>query len=358
VYEPKGQFGGYEHTFPKGGLEKGLTPQQNAHKELWEETGLHAQITGFVGDFEGTTSTSRYYLATRIGGEPHAPDPTPFVKGGSETAEVKRLSPEEAAAALNTARDQAILERVLDMPVPETAEPGSYPLPAPTTALTYPLLDGEVREQKFSVKGDAWGGPSSRLGEHYMTDALVANWDFVGLTRDNVLWQDDGGDEPRPVRLDQGGTFQYRAQGAPKPFGPVPTEVWTMRSPKGQGFGTVRVSEAEMRDQAGVIGERLTDERVDALLDQAPFADEQMREEIRENFKARVQWMREFARAGSCATARRSWRCSRRSTPCWTSSRIRTASCARWSTGICVRARTRARPRRRCAMPLALWTTC
>jgi hypothetical protein len=164
-------------------------------------------------------------------------------------------------------------------------------------ALTYPLVDGEVREQKYG-KPDAWGGPSRKLGDHYMTDALVGNWDFVGLTRDNVLWQADPGDpdgEPRPVRIDQGGTFQYRAQGAPKPYGPVPTEVWTMRSPKGQGFGTVAVSESGMRDQARGIGDTMTDARVDQLVDAAPFADEQMREEIRGGLKARVQWMREFA---------------------------------------------------------------
>lgn len=297
VYEPKGHFGGYEHTFPKGGLEKGLTPQQNAHKELWEETGLHAQITGFVGDYEGTTSTSRYYLATRIGGEPHAPDATPFVKGGGETAEVKRLSPEEAEQKLNTSRDKAILKRVLELPVPDTAEPGSYPEAPTTTALTYPLVDGEVREQKYG-KADSWGGPSRKLGDHFMTDALVGNWDFVGLTRDNVLWQTDPADpegDPRPVRIDQGGTFQYRAQGAPKPYGPIPTEVWTMRSPKGQGFGTVQVSEAGMRDQAAAIGATMTDAKVDELVNAAPFADEQMQEEIRSALKARVQWMREFA---------------------------------------------------------------
>jgi hypothetical protein len=34
---------------------------------------------------------------------------------------------------------------------------------------------------------------------------------------------------------------------------------------------------------------------VDQLVDAAPFADEQMREEIRGGLKARVQWMREFA---------------------------------------------------------------
>jgi ADP-ribose pyrophosphatase YjhB (NUDIX family) len=285
VYEPKGHFGGYEHTFPKGGLEKGLTPQQNAHKELWEETGLHARITGYVGDYEGDTGVSRYYVAVRTGGEPHADDPTPYVSGGSETAAVKRVTPAEAAKMLNRERDKAILKDVLAKGVPEEAAkpgPDTFPPAQVVPALTYPLLDGETH--KITA-------PSRELGKDYMTHALVANWDFIGLTDDNVLWNGD-----KPTYIDQGGTFQFRAQGGAKTFGPVPTEVWTLNSPKGgQGFGKVIVSENQMRDQARRIGERLTDDRIDSLLDHAPFADTKMREEVRQNLKARVQWMRSFA---------------------------------------------------------------
>jgi hypothetical protein len=157
-------------------------------------------------------------------------------------------------------------------------------------ALTYPLVDGETREQKYG-EPDSWTPEGKRaMGEHYMTDALVGNWDFVGLTRDNVLWDD----AHTPTRIDQGGTFQYRAMGQAKPFGPIPTEVWTMRSPKGQGFGAVDVSEGSMRAQARRIGETLTDDRVDQLVDEAPFQDAAMREEIRDALKARVQWMRDL----------------------------------------------------------------
>jgi hypothetical protein len=148
-------------------------------------------------------------------------------------------------------------------------------------ALAYPLLPGELRKP--------WE-PNAKLGEHYMTDALVGNWDFIGLEHDNVLWD---GDEP--ARLDQGGTFEYRAMGSPKPFGPVPTEVWTMLSPKGQGFGTVDVSEPQMRQQAHAIAQTLTPEVIDGLIDAAPFTDAEMEKRIRANLKARVAWMGRFA---------------------------------------------------------------
>ena len=69
---PTNQFGGYEATFPKGNAEPELSLQANAIKEAFEETGLQVEITGFVGDFERTTSVARLYTARRVGGTPAA----------------------------------------------------------------------------------------------------------------------------------------------------------------------------------------------------------------------------------------------------------------------------------------------
>lgn len=272
VYEPKNHFGGYEHTFPKGGVTHGLTGQQNALKELWEETGLHAHITDFVGDYEGDTGVSRYYLAARTGG-----DPVPGKPG--ETEAVKLVTPDEAASMLNRDRDKNILRDALAKGLPTSTHEDTFPQPPSRLALTYPTLDGETR--RFD--------PSEAVGEHYMTDALLANWDFVGMTQDNIMWDPDG----NPFRVDQGGTFEYRAQGGEKPFGPVPTEVWTMLS-KGQGQRGVKISEDQMRQQGADIADKLSDGRIDALVNAAPFENNEMRERIRENLKARVAWMKGF----------------------------------------------------------------
>jgi 8-oxo-dGTP pyrophosphatase MutT (NUDIX family) len=90
IYEPKHHFGGYKAAFPKGKKEPTLTAQQNALKEVWEETGLQAEITGYLGDFVATTSTTRLYVGTKVGG-----DPTKF---GGETWSVKLLTPEDLEA--------------------------------------------------------------------------------------------------------------------------------------------------------------------------------------------------------------------------------------------------------------------
>src|SRR6185312_15342658 len=79
IHEPDGRvwlikptkgFGGYYYTFPKGGIDEGLSPQANAIKEAYEETGLKVRITGFAGDYEGDTSVTRLYHAVREGGTP------------------------------------------------------------------------------------------------------------------------------------------------------------------------------------------------------------------------------------------------------------------------------------------------
>jgi hypothetical protein len=67
--EPSNHFGA-AHSFPKGTQEAGLSLQANALKEVYEETGLHARITGWLGDYDRTTSTTRYFIGKRIGGTP------------------------------------------------------------------------------------------------------------------------------------------------------------------------------------------------------------------------------------------------------------------------------------------------
>lgn len=72
LIHPTNEFGGYQASFPKGTAEPGLSLQANALKEAWEESGLQVQITGFIGDFERTTSKARLYRAKRISGDPTA----------------------------------------------------------------------------------------------------------------------------------------------------------------------------------------------------------------------------------------------------------------------------------------------
>lgn len=53
IYEPLNHYGGYQHTSPKGRVEPGLTQQQNAHKEVFEEQVCSARLPASSATFGG-----------------------------------------------------------------------------------------------------------------------------------------------------------------------------------------------------------------------------------------------------------------------------------------------------------------
>lgn len=67
---PSNGYGGYQVTFPKGRVDKGASMQATAIKEVWEESGLLVQLTGYLGDFERTQTCTRFYISRRVGGTP------------------------------------------------------------------------------------------------------------------------------------------------------------------------------------------------------------------------------------------------------------------------------------------------
>jgi ADP-ribose pyrophosphatase YjhB (NUDIX family) len=69
---PKGQYGGYSWTFPKGRVEEGEDIAKTAKREVREESGIEASLLpgGYLGVGEGTMSTTHYYMMVRVGGQP------------------------------------------------------------------------------------------------------------------------------------------------------------------------------------------------------------------------------------------------------------------------------------------------
>lgn len=59
----------------------------------------------------------------------------------------------------------------------------------------------------------------------FAVDAWLANWDVVGLSLDNLQLGADG----KAIRVDAGGSLQYRAQGGKKAFGHTVTELDSLR---------------------------------------------------------------------------------------------------------------------------------
>jgi 8-oxo-dGTP pyrophosphatase MutT (NUDIX family) len=123
---PTNRFGGYDATYPKGTAEPGLSLQANAIKEAFEETGLKVEITGFVGDFERTTSVARMYRARRVGGTP--------VAMGWESQAVHLCPKSHLYDLLNGWADHPVAEALGAGPAPKKPAPpqgkwsGSKPL--------------------------------------------------------------------------------------------------------------------------------------------------------------------------------------------------------------------------------------
>lgn len=216
VVEPKDHFGGYVNTMPKGKLEPGLSAQQNALKELYEEAGLSAEITGYVGDFKGTTGVSRYYLAKRTGGQPWT--------AHWESQAVKLVTVQDALdTKLNTERDKEIVVVLLakhaglEPPAglktyvaPVKVQPAivSQPVAAPATFIPQPAktegMPFGLDPSKFAYVASKPGGSTpgtivahpdapgqtfmlKRLQDDFKAEAEVTGGALYGLVNDDVV---------------------------------------------------------------------------------------------------------------------------------------------------------------------------
>jgi len=135
-----------------------------------------------------------------------------------------------------------------------------------------------------SLDGESRAEAIESLQRGFVADALLGNWDVLGLDEDNILW-----DGNKAWRIDNGGSMRYRAQGASKgmAFGDEVGEIETMRDP-GRGAGVVfnTVTPSEIVDQIqnvlvhkGTILQAIEDgalrrtmeARIDSLEDYAGF---------------------------------------------------------------------------------------
>lgn len=147
---------------------------------------------------------------------------------------------------------------------------------------TYPMLEGEIRR---------WSDPDALLAEGFVADALLANWDVVGLEQDNILWTEDG----TPIRIDQGGTFMFRAQGIIKDYGPEVEELERMRIEDGQARGRMAITEDLIARKAQETTSFLNADRIKALVYEAPFEDLEMKAAVEASLKARVEHLSRIA---------------------------------------------------------------
>lgn len=100
------------------------------------------------------------------------------------------------------------------------------------------MHDPEAAEQKKQA--------IEQLQQHFVVDALLANWDVCGLVFDNILIKDN-----QAYRIDNGGSLRFRAQGALKgeAFSSQVGELNSMRTmgSAAEVFGSV--TEEQIKEQ-------------------------------------------------------------------------------------------------------------
>lgn len=194
-------------------------------------------IPGFPGDLDGLE------VVRSLGGSTGAQlvrDPVTgslfVLKRGASPDHLK----EEATADA--------LYRVLGLSVPQSHVYTTDRGPAKLAAYVPGQTLGELR----AADHVAYEKAVATLRKGFVADALLGNWDVVGLGLDNVLVDAQG----TVYRIDNGGSLRYRAQGAkksPAQWSGLVAELASLR-------------DASLNPSAGLVFAGLTDAEIDAQI--------------------------------------------------------------------------------------------
>ena len=154
--------------------------------------------------------------------------------------------------------------------------------------VTYsPMIDGAKQDLKKNLNNKEY---MARLQQGFAIDALLANWDVIGLDYDNVVTDKNG----EPVRVDPGGALLFRAQGSPKggAFGEDVPELdaftdKTSTRPSAKVFS--QMSDEQKLESAKVL-QNLSTSQIDELVDSI-ITDPTKQEELKTKLKARRQYI-------------------------------------------------------------------
>ena len=116
--------------------------------------------------------------------------------------------------------------RVLGIPVPHS---GVITKPDGTVAKAGEYMEGgqQLADWEHGKSATEKQLMYKQIQKGFVADALLANWDVIGMSKDNIMIKDGV-----PYRVDQGGSLKYRAQGGLKgsKFGASVGELETLRN--------------------------------------------------------------------------------------------------------------------------------
>jgi SPP1 gp7 family putative phage head morphogenesis protein len=159
-------------------------------------------------------------------------------------------------------------------------------VPVPDHKL-YETPEGPVKLAQF-IEGKPLSAATlakhrDEIAQHFAADALLGNWDAIGLSHDNMIVDGAG----KIWRIDNGGSLRFRAMGKIKTaeeWNEFPRELWTLRDAKQNASAAAAFGHLGIHDIAGQIGK----------LDSAALA--AAPEELRAVLEARLGHMRDVSR--------------------------------------------------------------
>ena len=164
--------------------------------------------------------------------------------------------------------------------------------------------DGPVKVSRFiedaiplsDLRGEQRDNAIQLLRDHFAADAVMANWDTIGLDQDNVMLAPDG----KVYRVDVGASLRFRARGDRKGdgFTKTPMELFTLRDPKrneqnASVFGGM--TNAELRESARDVLKNRT--ALLATLEDEPAVKAKVKERL-DSLEKFVETSDKFAKEG------------------------------------------------------------
>ncbi len=253
VRSPREKQTGSGYAWQPGDLSLSLTELQAKYDpEVWatfRAWAKQARIGGgsktvwsWLGGSGEWPELGELQAVKRLGGSTGAE----LVKDGEGRKFVRKAGASAAHIASEAAADQAYAILGADTPKARL-----YPGATPTKLAEF--IDGQTLRQ-YLARGDLTPAEKqvalAQLRQHFVADALFANHDVVGLELDNILVDKSG----RVWRIDNGGSFRFRAQGGIKEgFGPEVAELRTMR-------------DRSLNPSAALVFEGVTDAEIQAQI--------------------------------------------------------------------------------------------
>ncbi len=213
IISPSNEYAGYTNTFPKGTIypHQKISMRANALKEVYEESGLQVELCGFLADSDRSLTTTRYYLARRVGGNP--------ADMGWESQAVHLVPKNRLAEYLTHKNDLPLLEALL-------ASFGRVTQPEILKSSTLTsghrirqAVDGfRARYGKWPTRVLMAGDMADDIKQHTLTDMgwsmLVSKLEIVRIREGRVIAEGESGDR-----------FEYGESYDPVPAGKS-ADVW------------------------------------------------------------------------------------------------------------------------------------